>query len=89
MVANRFPAATTGTSDESGTGNEDGNGIPRRIEPAYRDNPVVETDEEDPASRSLEALANRNRITQSRSGNDGPVMQPSRLHEGNNEWAHE
>lgn len=87
MVANRFPALTAGDYDESGTGNENGNGIPRRIE--YRDNPVVDAEEEDSASQSLEVSANRNGSTQSNSGNHGPAVQPSRLHDENNEWAHE
>ncbi|MCJ1270473.1 hypothetical protein MMC22_010370 [Lobaria immixta] len=88
MVANRFPAPTAGDYDESGTGNENGNGIPRRIE--YRDNPVVDAEEEeDSASQSLGVSANRSGSTQSSSGNHGPAVQPSRLHDGNNEWAHE
>lgn len=87
MVAKRFPALTAGTHDESGTSNENGNGVPRRIEAAYRDNPVVDVDEEDSASRSL-VSANQSGNTQRRSENYGPAVQPSRLHDDNNEWAH-
>ncbi|MCJ1423940.1 hypothetical protein MMC29_001825 [Sticta canariensis] len=87
MVANGFPALTAGTYDESGTSNENGNGAPRRIEAAYRDNPVVDVDEEDSASRSL-VSANQSQSTQNRSENYGPALQPSRLHDDNNEWAH-
>ena len=84
MVANRFPALTADSYDESGTSNENRQGIPRRIEAAYRDNPVVDTDEEDSTSQSLEASANRGGSTQSRSGSHGPEVQPSGLHA---EWA--
>lgn len=87
MVSNGFPALTTGTYDESGASNENGNGVPRRIEAAYRDNPVVDVDEEDSASRSL-VSANRSQSTQNRSENNGPALQPSRLHDDTNEWAH-
>lgn len=87
MVANGFPALTAGTDDESGTGNGNGTGVPRRIEAAYRDNPVVDVDEEDSASRSL-VSANRSENTQNRSENYGPTVQPSRLHDESNEWTH-
>lgn len=89
MVVNRFPAVAAGSYEEPGTsstGNENAHGTLRRIEAAYSDNPVVDT-EEDSASRALEASANRNGNTQNRSGSHGPAVQPSRLHDGNNEWA--
>lgn len=80
MVANGIPALTAGSHEEPGTSNQNGHGTLRRIEAAYSDNPVVDTDEEDLSSRSLEVSANRG-------GNNGPVVQPSRLHDENNEWA--
>lgn len=90
MIANRLPAVTASSYEEPGTSNtsnEDAHGTLRRIEAAYSDNPVVDTEEEESASRTLEASANRNGNTQNRSGNHGPAVQPSRLHDGNNEWA--
>lgn len=89
MVASRFPALTAGSRDEPGTDNENGSGTLRRIEAAYSDNPVVDTEEEESASRSLEVSANRSGTTQTGSESHGPAVQPSRLHDENNEWAHE
>ncbi len=74
---------------ESGSGNEtNANEIRGRIEGAYRDNPIEESDEEDLARQpTIEAATNRsdNQGVENRA----PVLQPSRLHIGHNEWAHE
>lgn len=71
---------------ESGTSNENGvsNGIPRRIERAYRDDISETADEEDSDRRRIEGATIRN--DNGRTENRAPVVQPSALSNDRNEW---
>lgn len=91
LTGRKYPALTaTGEGRlESGTSNENGasNGIPRRIERAYRDDIFETTDDEDLDRRRVEGATIRNddRGTENRT----PAIQPSALGNGRNEWRDE
>lgn len=74
------------TSNENGTGS---NGIPRRIEQAYRDDISETADEGDSNRRRIEGATirkgNDNRGTENRA----PALQPSALSNDRNEWRDE
>lgn len=74
---------------ESGTNNENGvsNGIPRRIERAYRDDISETVDDEDSVPRRVEGatIRNDNRGNENRA----PAVQPSALSNDRNEWRDE
>lgn len=87
----KYSALTAAGVDrlESGTSNENGgsNGIPRRIERAYRDDISETADEEDSDRRRIEGatIRNDNRGTENRA----PAVQPSALSNDRNEWRDE
>lgn len=74
---------------ESGTSNENGvsNGIPRRIERAYRDDISETADDEDSDPRGVEraTVRNDNRGIENRA----PAVQPSALSNDRNHWRDE
>ena len=91
LTGRKYAALTATGVDrlESGTSNENSasNGIPRRIERAYRDDIFETTDDEDSDPRRVEgaAIRNDNRGTENRT----PAIQPSSLGNGRNEWRDE
>lgn len=74
---------------EPSTSNENGvsNGMPRRIERAYRDDISETADDEDSVPRRVEGatVRNDNRGTENRA----PALQPSTLGNDRNEWRDE
>lgn len=91
LSGRKYSALTAAGVDrlESGTSNENGvsNGIPRRIERAYRDDISETADEEDEDRRRIEGatIRNDNRGTENRA----PAVQPSALSNDRNEWRDE
>lgn len=91
LTGQKYAALTATGVDriESGTSNENSasNGIPRRIERAYRDEIFETTDDEDSDPPRVEGATTRNdsRGTENRA----PALQPSALGNGRNEWRDE
>jgi hypothetical protein len=61
----------------------------RRIEGPYRDEPTLENDVNEEHASETETITHLNHSTNNRHESQGPMMQPSRLIEGDNAWRDE
>jgi hypothetical protein len=87
-IRDKYPALLGGDAGprEVGSNGEYPNRNRRRIEGLYHDDPTLENNPAEEPAADSEPITDLNHNGNPGQANQGPIMQPSRVMEGNNAW---